>query len=91
MTVQKISATEASRSFSDLLNRVKYAGEEFLVERAGVPFCRIVPVEPKGLLTLQDLAQRIEARGADPEFADAIEEASQLGNSPVIPEDPWTR
>lgn len=91
MRVQKISATEASRSFSDLLNRVKYAGEEFVVERGGIPFCRIVPVEAPELLTLEALAQIIEDRGTDPGFADAIEEASKLGNAPGVPVDPWTR
>lgn len=91
MAPQKISATEASRSFSDLLNRVKYAGEEFLVEKAGVPFCRIVPVEGQQPLTLGALARIIEERGGDTSFADAIEEAVNLGNAPAIPEDPWTR
>lgn len=95
MGVRKISATEASRSFSGLLNRVKYAGEKFVGERGGLPFGRIVPVEATELLTLEALARIIEDRGTDratdPGFADAIEEASKLGNAPAVPVDPSTR
>jgi hypothetical protein len=39
-----ISATEAARTFSDILNRVRYRGEAFVVERGGEPVCRISPV-----------------------------------------------
>lgn len=89
MSVRKISATEASRSFSDLLNRVKYAGEQFLVEKGGVPFCRIVPVEGIPPLTIADLARLIAARGVDPGFAADIEDAINFGNTPSVPKDPW--
>lgn len=89
MSEKRISATEASRAFSDLLGRVKYGGEEFLVERGGVPFCRIVPVEGKRRLTLGELARRVAARGGEARFADDVEEAIRLGNVPRVPEDPW--
>ncbi len=39
-----ISATEAARNLSDLINRVVYRGEQFLVQRGGEPVCRISPV-----------------------------------------------
>jgi len=45
MTI-RISATEAVRSFSDLLNRVRYRGESFVVERGGKPICEILPASP---------------------------------------------
>jgi hypothetical protein len=32
-----VSATEAVKTFSDLLNRIRYRGEEFVVERAVNP------------------------------------------------------
>ena len=40
-----ISATEAARNFSDLINRVSYRGETYTVERGGRPMCQISPVE----------------------------------------------
>jgi len=91
MAVHRISATEASRSFSELLSRVKYAGEEFLVERGGVPFCRIVAVDRKPCLTIGELARVVAARGIDPGFGDDVEEAIRLGNTPSVPQDPWKR
>ncbi len=41
---KKISATEAARSFSDVVSRVRYRGEEFIVEKGGEAVCRIIPV-----------------------------------------------
>jgi antitoxin (DNA-binding transcriptional repressor) of toxin-antitoxin stability system len=43
-----ISATEAARSFSELINRVHDRGESFVVERGGKPICEIVPAKPPG-------------------------------------------
>jgi antitoxin (DNA-binding transcriptional repressor) of toxin-antitoxin stability system len=40
----QISATRAAREFSDLLNRVTYRGEAFVVRRGGRPVCRVPPV-----------------------------------------------
>jgi antitoxin (DNA-binding transcriptional repressor) of toxin-antitoxin stability system len=47
----RIRATEAARHFSDILNRVKYKGEEFLVEHNGEVVCRTAAADkpkPKG-------------------------------------------
>lgn len=41
---KKITATEAARTFSDVIARVHYRGEEFIVEKGGQPVCRISPV-----------------------------------------------
>jgi antitoxin (DNA-binding transcriptional repressor) of toxin-antitoxin stability system len=41
-----ISATEAVRSFSELMKRVRYRGESFVVERGGKPICEILPAKP---------------------------------------------
>jgi antitoxin (DNA-binding transcriptional repressor) of toxin-antitoxin stability system len=42
----RISATKAARSFSELMNRVRYRGESFVVERGGKPICEILPAGP---------------------------------------------
>ena len=42
----EISATEAARRFSELLNRVRYRNESFVVKRGGEPICEIVPIQP---------------------------------------------
>jgi prevent-host-death family protein len=40
----EISATEAARRFSEVVNRVRYRNETFVVKRGGEPVCEIVPV-----------------------------------------------
>lgn len=40
-----ISATEASRGFSDLLHRVCYKGESFIIKKGSRLMARIVPVD----------------------------------------------
>jgi antitoxin (DNA-binding transcriptional repressor) of toxin-antitoxin stability system len=42
----RISATKAARSVSELMNRVRYRGESFVVERGGKPICEILPAGP---------------------------------------------
>ena len=89
----RITATEAARNFSDILNRVKYKGEEFLVERNGEAVCRILPAEPtkpKGITGAQFAEWWRNAPKPDPEFWDAVEWA--IKNQPMLPlEDPWER
>jgi len=41
-----ISATDAVREFSELLNRVKFRGERYIIERSGKPVARIEPTDP---------------------------------------------
>ena len=43
-SARRISATEAARSFSDVVSRVRYQGEEFIVEKGGEAVCLISPV-----------------------------------------------
>jgi antitoxin (DNA-binding transcriptional repressor) of toxin-antitoxin stability system len=38
-----ISVTEASRNFSDCVNRARYQGTSFTLLKGGVPVARIVP------------------------------------------------
>lgn len=86
----KISATQAARTFSDLLNRVRYKGEEFVVERNGEPVCRIVPVEPKSF-TGADLIRLLKSLPKpDPGFWDDVEWATK--HQPPMPKkSPWER
>jgi antitoxin (DNA-binding transcriptional repressor) of toxin-antitoxin stability system len=82
-----ISATEAARRFSDILNRVVYRREEFVIERGGQPVCRIVPAGPPRF-TLADLSELLSAiPKPDPAFWDEVEALSR--NQPDAPESPW--
>jgi prevent-host-death family protein len=47
MSTKAISVTEAARNFADCVNRVRYQGTSFVLEKNGVPVARIVPEEIK--------------------------------------------
>jgi prevent-host-death family protein len=87
----KITASEASRNFSDILNRVKYKGEVFVVERNGERVCRIVPadVEWKGALELAESWSRLPK--PDPGFWDDVEEGIRQMNQPLPVTSPWDK
>lgn len=65
----RITATEASRNFSDFLNRAQYRGESFEVTRGGEVVARIEPAVRKRL-TLGEFQQLWASRKRlDPEDA----------------------
>ena len=75
-----ITATELARSLSDILNRVRYLGESFIIERAGEPVAALTPQKSPRGCTLADLVARLgdlELPGEG--FADDLEaiQASQ--------------
>jgi antitoxin (DNA-binding transcriptional repressor) of toxin-antitoxin stability system len=85
----KISATEAARSLSDIINRVVYRGEEFIVERGGEAVCKITPVGPRGC-TFAELVEFFKsAPKLDDEYLDILEEITR--NQQPVPESPWSR
>lgn len=86
---RKVSATEASRNFSELLNRIRYRGEIFVVTRGGQPICELRPAAPT-LFTGADLVTLFRSLPAvDEEYLSAVEEAAQ--SQPLLPESPWVR
>lgn len=84
-----LSATQAARTFSDLLNRVRYRGEAFVIERGGEPVCEISPVKlPR--FTGADLAALLRSLPKpDAGFWDAVEEATRRETG--VPESAWER
>lgn len=68
-----INATDLARRLSDVLNRVRYRGERFIIDRNGEPTAILVPIEPTAL-TMREFVQRLEALPApDPDFAGELE------------------
>jgi antitoxin (DNA-binding transcriptional repressor) of toxin-antitoxin stability system len=84
-----ISATEAARSFSDLMNRVRYRGESFVVERAGRAICEILPAKPPKF-SGTDLANLLRSLPKpDEEYLAGLEEL--MANQPTVAEAGWPR
>jgi len=85
-----VSATQAVRTFSDLLNRIRYRGEEFVVERAGEPVCRMTPAAAPGRLTLGELASLLrEIPKTDAGYASDVRRA--VRGQGRLPRSPWER
>jgi prevent-host-death family protein len=58
MRSESISVTEAARNFADCINRVRYQGAQFVLEKNGVAVARIVPVEEVKQKEKEGLAER---------------------------------
>ena len=88
-----VTATEAVRKFSEILNSIKYAGTDYTVMRGGKPVASIRPAEAHAkALTLGDLAGLVKSLptlGDDSErFERDIKEARK--RQPHMPEkDKW--
>ena len=82
-----ISATELARSLGDVLGKVRYRREVFIVERNGEPIARLAPLASgaaatlaAGLLAWRDTGVR------DPGFADDLERVNAADRPP---RNPW--
>jgi antitoxin (DNA-binding transcriptional repressor) of toxin-antitoxin stability system len=51
----KVSATEAARNFSEIMNRVKYQGHSFDVTRGNETIARILPAGTTSTVLVEDL------------------------------------
>lgn len=83
---QHIPATHLARNLGEVLARIRYVGESFIVEKNGVPVARMVPIEPKKGITVGEFIRLWTARGPDPEFADALAKVN-AADRPA--ENPW--
>ena len=54
-----ISVTFAARKFSDCINRIRYQGASFLLEKNGVPVARLIPVQSSSGADLEKLANTL--------------------------------
>lgn len=85
--MNRISATEASRNFSEILNRTRYGGESFVVERNGEPVAEIRPAPKRS--TVADLIDFLENTPLpDPDFRRDMQEIIAQRKWDY-PRDPW--
>ena len=83
----RISATELVRKLGDVLARIRFRGDSFLIERNGAGVARLIPLAEMPAGSLSEALDAWQAGGdADPDFADALE---QVGNADRPPESPW--
>lgn len=80
-----VTATEAVRNFSDLLNRIRYRGESFDIERNGEVVARITGLGPA--TTARALVAKLGSLTTDEDFADDLERVQ--ADQPPLGDDPW--
>ncbi len=80
----RIRATDLARNLSDVLNRVRYRGEHFVVERNGEPVATLSPSFRMPDVTLGEVARRLadlalpgEGFGADLERIQLSQERAE--------------
>jgi prevent-host-death family protein len=82
-----ISATELARRLGDVLGRVRYRGESFIVERNGEPIARLTPLATSSHGTLlEGLNAWREAAPADPKLARDLDRVNRADRPP---QNPW--
>jgi prevent-host-death family protein len=83
-----ITATEAARRMSDLLNRVRYRNESFIIIRGGEEIARLIGIADQPPITLSEAVSAAAAhRTADPSFAGDLESIQRQQSPPG--DDPW--
>lgn len=82
-----ISATELARHLADVLSRVQYRGERFLIERNGSLAAAMMPPATRPSITLKDLAVLMGDQEPDAAFADDLEALQD--SQPLAPPSPW--
>jgi prevent-host-death family protein len=82
----RISATELVRRLGDILGRVRYRGETFVVDRNGAPVARIGPVADAPPITLgHALAAWRTGASPDPEFGADLARVNAADQPPLSP------
>lgn len=85
---QTINATQAVRTFSELLNEIKYKGTTYTIERSGKPIAELSPVSvsarKKTLSELSSILDNLPKLGDDAEvFAEDVKEVRKT--QPLVP------
>ena len=76
--MKSLSATEAARRFSDVLDAVENRGESFVVVRRGRAVARIEPVAARDGRAVKDLLRRAPRDNAWVEDVKLVRAAAQI-------------
>ena len=83
----RISSTDLARRLGDILGRIRYLGDSFVIERNGEAVAVLTPLPGGSAATVHEgFRAWTEAGGPDASFADALE---RVGAADRVPQDPW--
>jgi antitoxin (DNA-binding transcriptional repressor) of toxin-antitoxin stability system len=88
---RSVPATEAAKSFGQLVDRVRESRAVYTIERGGVPVAEIGPVM-RFRCTVADLVAALKSdRGLPEEYLAAVASGVRSANRPEVPRNRWER
>lgn len=92
MSAKRLTVTEAVRNFSEILGRVRFKGERFVLLKGGKPVAELGPTTAAVPVRLGELPAILEALPhLDPADADRFARDLESGRTAVgpVPATPW--
>ncbi len=87
----RVSNIEAAKSLDELLDRAANSTDTVIIERDGEPVAHLIPAK-KADATVADLVGLLRTwTPLNDGWAEGVEEAIRIGNTPMVVEDPWER
>jgi antitoxin (DNA-binding transcriptional repressor) of toxin-antitoxin stability system len=81
----RVPATDLARRLGDILGRVRYRGEAFLIERHNVAIAQIGPPPSARVARLRDIAEQwVGSADTDAQFADDLERIGAADRPPEL-------
>jgi antitoxin (DNA-binding transcriptional repressor) of toxin-antitoxin stability system len=87
----RVSATEAAKTFGQLVDRVREDRATYIIERGGKPVAQITAIEGRAftLGTLKALVTALPR--ADADYLATLERVTAARNQPRVRTNPWAR
>ncbi|MEX2538655.1 MAG: hypothetical protein WD646_08385 [Actinomycetota bacterium] len=82
----RITATDLARRAGEILGKIRFRRDSFLIERNGEVIARLSPVPSSGSTLAEGLLAWRESGPPDPGFADDLERAHRADRPP---RNPW--
>jgi antitoxin (DNA-binding transcriptional repressor) of toxin-antitoxin stability system len=78
----RLSATELARTLGDVLGRIRYRGDSFVIERNGDPVARIGPLAERPIATVREVAVVWRSTEPDPDLGADLETVDATDRPP---------
>lgn len=73
----RITATDLARRAGEILGKIRFRHDTFVIERNGEPVARLIPLPSSGGSLAEGLRAWREAAPADPSLADDLERVNR--------------
>jgi prevent-host-death family protein len=87
----RVPATEAAKTFGQLVDRVREDRATYIIERGGKPVAQITPIEHRSFTFGAFKALVTALPHADADYLTALERVTAARNKPTVRSNPWAR